>query len=596
MSISPVMTPGTRGLESGRGNALSQLPPGTQLSAQITQRLEGNVLRLATIYGPVTVKADVGAASRLPLSGSLQLSVAGHEEGGTQFNVLPRDGKPPRGPLPVLREVAQPPGGRSTASGSAQPPSVPGGHGGQGASPQTAATSVPVNARSVPQGQASAPQTVAVPIASAAPPVLTTGVPLPATVVEIPRSGGQPALQQLLTSGGTLKTDTPLPFPPGTRVVIALQPGGQEVRITPLAPQPVGGTTPGSAQASVPQTAYQATAGQGSGEQLQTGRAVTIAVTQLKALPPAPPPQPVAIADIKQAQIAASQTQGGAAPLFQSLSAVAQAGQPASNTVAALAAQILGLRLDGTKRISAGDLRTAIRSSGVSNEASLARGQAGDAAGDLKGLLSRLVLGLKREGVRATPPQPGTTRILPPQRGVMFEASSGQNLRMAAGGELPRPGDILQQAEEALSRLRLLQLSGLPDGAERTGEAARREMQLEIPIRLEDGTSVLQLHVEADGRKGTEDDGGGQAWQLHLSLNLGEQGPVNARINLEGGRTGVLLWADDRELRHQIRDRITRLEVDLKELGLDVASVECRKFPLPNKGGRTPGQLINEMS
>ena len=567
MGLPPVRGSLGAGFDGGGTRSLPQLPTGTLLTAQITAKLDANLLKILTPFGSITVQADADALPQLPTGGQLHLAVAGHDKGALQFHLLPEGGKPADGQLPLLREVPARPGGAVPQQ-----------------TPQQTGQQAPLKA-----GQQGVPSSLGQP----SPPVLRAGQPLTGQLVTASLPNGQQG-QQILTPLGAIRPTVPLAFPAGTQLAITLQPDGQTVRLTPVVVQ--GGQAQGAANP------YQAMAG--AGKAMVAGKAVDIPVSQLLAVPPQTSAGGEKTA-LDAAKAAALASQGSAAPMFANFAALAASGKaPLPPDLAALAARVLGLKLDASNGVSANALKTAIRDSGLFHEANLAKGLPQAAGNDLKSLLLKLTEGLKpllpKEQGGQAQKSDGLDRPLPPQKGMMFEAGNNQSARILAGNsDLP---ELAKQVEAALSRLKLVQLANAaekPDGPQDGSrpEAMRRELQVEVPLHYQARVSMMQLHISEERHKQPEgEEGDPRSWRVHFSMQLGGQGAVNAQVNLSGGKFRVFLWAEDAELRAEVRGNLERLRVSLSELGLNLAEVECRKFQLPQKGKTLPGQLMNEVS
>lgn len=560
MSVTPVGSTQGGTYEGGRGGQTPLLPIGTLLSAQIVAKLDNNMLRLMTTFGPMTVRPAGEMAAQIPTTGVLHLAVSGHPPGGgLQLSVLPDgDAKPGTGPYPILREVMVAPGRAIPAQQTPPQPQAP-----------------------------QAPQT----------PTMTVGTQVPATV-----ANGVGGLQ-LVTPNAVFRPQVAIPFAPETRLVMVLQPDMQTVRLIPL-----------QAQANLPSgqpNPYQALSNQGQ-PALQMARAIDIPLAKLPILPPAQPSAGQNLGVVMdEAAKALQQSQMSAAPLFQNLSQVmsSPAAQVQNSPLMALATQLLGFRLDPKGGLSGDQLKQAVKNSGLFRENGLANLPSGMRVlpQDMKTLLMRLETLLRAAGQEPRaggilPPAGSPDRPLPPQRGMMFEAPMSQ-MRAVMG----QPGQVsaaqlMADVQGALARLQLLQLASLPDAAERVQaelagrEIVRREVQLEIPMALQERTTVLQLHIEQEGQRKKEGEEDSQHWRLNFSLQLGPQGAVNAQVNMRGGRFGILLWAEDAELREEMRNNMHRLRKMLGEMGVDISELDCRKFALPRRKGTGTGQMMDATS
>jgi len=266
--------------------------------------------------------------------------------------------------------------------------------------------------------------------------------------------------------------------------------------------------------------------------------------------------------------------------------------------VAQAGAELLNgrINLDG-KPLDGPALKQALQRSGVLLESLLGKG-ATASQGDLKSGLLKLASVLRafvgeganaktESGHRPPPPTPGAT----PRAGQPSNGSSPPDLpprEMAAR--------LLGQADAALSRMRLTQLSSLPDAVVRGGQASgpAAELNMELPLLLGGQLSVGQFQILRDGKNGSgrEKDG---SWKMKFSVNFSQTGEVGATVSLRAKKIGVMLWAEREDVAEALDEMSGDLEQMLIARGLEPRSIRVRQG-LPPPAKRAIGAYMDNWS
>ncbi len=253
------------------------------------------------------------------------------------------------------------------------------------------------------------------------------------------------------------------------------------------------------------------------------------------------------------------------------------------------AQQVLAGRLtvDGGK-LDGATLRKAILSSGLLQEATLAKGQAPLGPPDQKTAL----LVLRQVLTNWLGPQvalASVAQIAPPLRGQSPRASLSEQVPVVVEGEPEDIGkQLLERTEASLSRLRLHQAASLPEGVAR----ASSDWSMDMPLLIGTQQSVLHLQIHRDTENAAhsvEERG----WQMRFALSLQQLGEIGAQVSLRGGATGVMLWAAERQTSDVLEAHIQALRKTLSELGLRPGSVIVRHGEPPVGPNTTPGQFLD---
>lgn len=303
---------------------------------------------------------------------------------------------------------------------------------------------------------------------------------------------------------------------------------------------------------------------------------------------PAQPRTPPVLTALNPLQQAVAQTvqssvfrQDSISALLTSLAGLGAKLSDLPKPVAQVGAELLAARLEfGAKPLDGAALKLALARSGVLLENTLARPPGpGMQPGDIKSALLKLGDALRLWLGDGVTPKPGTEqRPPPPAPGVTPRAERPTNLPLPPSLSNTETGArLLGQTDAALARMRLTQISSLPDGFARgsQGSAPAPELNMELPLLLGGELGVGQFQILEDGGKkgGREGDGG---WKMRFSVNFSQTGEVGATVSLRRRRIGVMLWAERDDMAEILEDMTPELEGMLAARGLEPGSIRCR--------------------
>lgn len=282
----------------------------------------------------------------------------------------------------------------------------------------------------------------------------------------------------------------------------------------------------------------------------------------------ATPPQAAALAQMVQQALPA---QGSIGAVTGMLAAVLGRGAVPEPVLKA-ARQLLDNRLvtrDG--KVDAAGLKSALRSSGIFQEATLAQGAPASASTDTKSSLLAMRQGLAQWlGNQAQIAQ--ISQLPPPLRNVLPRARVPDMPQMALPDDVEELGRLLlDRTEGALARVRLHQHASLPD-AQRTGES---QWSTDLPLLVGQQQTVLhmQIHHDGAGDPGKPEERG---WQVRFAVNLPDLGEVGAQVSLRAQTAGVMLWADLDETAQSFEAAIDDLRSSLEGSGLKLGALVVR--------------------
>jgi hypothetical protein len=238
--------------------------------------------------------------------------------------------------------------------------------------------------------------------------------------------------------------------------------------------------------------------------------------------------------------------------------------------------------LDGLAR--PGQLEGAARASGLMLERLLATADSAaldtDLAGDWKALLLRLRMTLDAVPRRsATSPQPRADAPLPGRPGAL-PALEPVDPRLA---DLPdaeaMAGELADEVDATIARVTCNQLANLRE------PTAAPCAVLEIPLRQDDGATMLRLRVTSEG----EDPAGqlaGPRWSAEFAVHLGTAGTLRGRVRLVGNRVDVSVESDLAAMLAALQEAEAELRGHLESIGLEVERFGWRMAspPVPDSG------------
>lgn len=545
---------------------------------------------------------------------------------------------------PVLPESASPrplTGQPAAATGGAVPRPTMGGATPVAALPHAAAAT-PLDIQELAQGGVRAPA-ASTPILGPARPTLTTTPPASpvATGVATPGSAAVATVPgaTVSTPAPTAADGEPLPVPasPAAPTAQATTGGGGSSPTLPASAQPIppGVAAPGAAaMAAHPQMPMQvagpppAVAGAtGTPNMLPAAAGMAASTSTAPAPPPSPAPVqtsqvPVAVASGPAAPVAAQAAGSAVAipyravptgplpapapalPLAQVLADPTQAAAR-QNSIVPLLARLaaLGPRLDGlplpaaqaalqllAMRLTTGNLDGKALQRGVATAGVLARpgGGASPAAPTQKSALLQLrggVTGMPGAAIEAVTAVAG--RPHPPMRGDEARAVRAE-LPLPLAGEEPARG-LLNQADAALSRLKLLQHASQAPETRPGAPAAQQELRVELPFLIGAETALLQLVVDHEARR--REKPGERGWRMRFAFASQQTGEVGAEVALFGPSVSVGLWAETPEMEAALAEGLDSLRAALTAEGLEAGSVRVRRRTAAPT--RQPGALMD---
>lgn len=395
---------------------------------------------------------------------------------------------------------------------------------------QTPATSVEISQRPAAQG----PLTYGPPVGVAG---AATGVGAPVVAAGLAAGIAAPVAASTAAPAPSTQAGGPVIAPPGATAAPSA-PTLQRQGATPYGMAGLGGNPTGSPPSAAPM--------QGA----------------------LPGPQAAALAQMAQQALPGQGSIGALTGMLAA--AIGRTGLP--EPVLKAARQILDNQLTTSNgKIDAGALKSAVRNSGIFQEAMLAQSAPAAAGADTKSGLLAMRQGLA-QWLGSQPQVSQLSQIPPPLRHVLPRAKLPEVPVMDLPDDAEDLGRLLlERTEGALSRVRLQQHASLPE-AQRGSES---QWNVDLPIALGQQQAVLQLQIHHDGG-GDANRPEDRGWQVRFATNLPDLGEVGAQVSLRGQTTAIMLWAENDETAKAFSESIGELRASLESVGLKPGALVVR--------------------
>jgi hypothetical protein len=275
--------------------------------------------------------------------------------------------------------------------------------------------------------------------------------------------------------------------------------------------------------------------------------------------------------------------QGSPMPLLANLAwlnataAGEHAALPANARQAAAALWRALASLDGLAR--SGQLEGAARASGLRLERLLATADSAtletDLAGDWKALLLRLRAALEAVPRRSTTsPQPRADAPLPGRPGALPALESVDPRLAGLTDPAAAAGELADEVDAAIARVTCNQLANLRE------PTAAPCAFVEIPLRHDDGATMLRLRITGEG-EGPAGHATGPRWCAEFAVHLGTGGTLQGRVSLVGNRVDVAVESDVAAMLAALQEAEAELRRHLESLGLEVERLGWRMASPP---------------
>jgi len=130
--------------------------------------------------------------------------------------------------------------------------------------------------------------------------------------------------------------------------------------------------------------------------------------------------------------------------------------------------------------------------------------------------------------------------------------------------------ELLREVEGVHAKLQFNQLSMLKDP---DSPSSPNVWLMDLPLKDKDRLDMLQLRMEQYLRNNDEEE---DTWNVQLTLDTRNLGPLQATINMCGDDVKVMLCAEWPESAGLLEDNMDMLNTDLSKLGVNIHHLSCR--------------------
>ena len=278
--------------------------------------------------------------------------------------------------------------------------------------------------------------------------------------------------------------------------------------------------------------------------------------------------------------------QMGLAPLLANLRALSRV-QSASNLLPPLISEAIKKVISSLPQrgqvTTASGLKEALRNSGLFLENKLSASksnEAGTLAKDVKTSLLQLIAQTSASTKAAgQTPVPQATLITteakslatPPLRPAKPQPQ-GKALPTTSGMSnlLQILGEVGKQAEGALARLNLLQLTSLPQQ-----DQSNPLWFFELPIHDQDKTDIFQLIVEEESNE--QEDAQNKQWGIMLSFDLENLGPMYVKLNYFNEQISATVWAENSKTAAFVNRELSELSKRFEQAEVEIGKLHCQQ-------------------
>ena len=389
----------------------------------------------------------------------------------------------------------------------------------------------------------------------AAPTQAAAAVPAPVQPTAAPLAPMQPNVAAIAPQAS--------PVPAAAQPLPASAPPAPIAAQTPTAAAPSGNlpvTSPPttSVQTPVAQAAYRAVP------------SATPPLASAMAEPALPMTQQGALAQLVHTEVQRQDTIQGLTTALSAIAGRVALPEPVARAAQAVMAGQVPIdpgKLDGAV------LQRAVQSSGVFQEATLARGELPLPQTDMKSALLSLRQNLSAWVGQMAAIIPAAA-IAPPVRGSVPRARAGDPPPIDPVAPAEEIGKhLLERTDSALGRMRLHQHASLPEQANAQAPA---DWSMDLPVLIGQQQSILHLQIHRDAQHESE-TASERGWQMRFAIALPALGEVGAQVSLRGNATGVMLWADEPATAVSLDAELPALRTTLAGLGLNPGTVFVRQ-------------------
>lgn len=206
--------------------------------------------------------------------------------------------------------------------------------------------------------------------------------------------------------------------------------------------------------------------------------------------------------------------------------------------------------------------------------------------------------------VKSTTPMPGELEKALDQ---LLKAKLNQNGQSQPNSQLNRLSEpqllqlrnflqrqLLQQTLGGLAKIQTQQLQGMSDQA--SNPSLLNRWLIELPFIDQQQVQTIAIDIQEQPPKHQEQKEEPElksVWQVKLSLELEQTGPLHAEIKLSGSSSEITLWFEQPKGLKKGKEYLQQLRQNIEEQGIEVNGLQCLSGCPPQTGSGLHHNLIN---
>ncbi len=273
---------------------------------------------------------------------------------------------------------------------------------------------------------------------------------------------------------------------------------------------------------------------------------------------------------------------------------------------------LMSQQLDGELPVAAGDIRQALKQSGLFFEAKLQNGEIPLPNTDLKAALLALrditklmqTMSLfkddEQSGIREKHEAVNTNSFreapMPPRRDSLPQSQRLHTSPLESHFSTADAARILEKhADQALERIKLMQFASLPPSPinPSSGDISKLKNQIwafELPISLPKETTIAGFKIEHEQKNSPEYSE--KIWRVNFAIETQELGSVHGRIGIQGKNLNITLFADRATTSDAFREHLSDLRQALNDSDFELSNLSVLTGK-PSEPSAKPGLFVD---
>jgi|GEM_PF-3107683 len=153
---------------------------------------------------------------------------------------------------------------------------------------------------------------------------------------------------------------------------------------------------------------------------------------------------------------------------------------------------------------------------------------------------------------------------------------------------------LLSQSLGGLAKIQGQQLQGLVE--QLATPSLLNRWYMELPFSFQQQAQAVEIDIQEHRQQKPRAEGEEQVtslWQVRLSLELDDTGPLHAEIKLVGNRSEISLWFEQPQGLVKAKQQLQQLRQEIEAEGIELSGLQCFAGTPPQSGSLLQHHLIN---